>query len=121
MGVEWVAAPAGLLGGGVFLLALYQLSRRKALRSGEHPARIFVRCLAFLALVHGLGLAATAVLLVGAPVFVGPLPVEVREWMVRFALAGFACIVPGAVVLRQTGWFPRAARPGGLSNSPTPS
>jgi hypothetical protein len=113
MGVEWVAVPAGLLGGTMFLLALYQLACRKALRSGERPTRTFVRCLAFLALVHGLGLVSTAVLLVCVPVFFGPLPAEERAWMTRFTLTGFAFVVPGAIILRRTGWFPRAKRTGG--------
>jgi hypothetical protein len=113
MPVEWIAVPVGLLAGGIALLGLYLLARKKALKSGERPGVVFLRCIAFLGLVHGLGLALfTPCVLGGASLLFGPIPVEDRDWMIAFTLAGLVFVFFSGLALRWTGWFPQAARRG---------
>ena len=101
------AISAGVFGGAIALVGLYMLARAAAFKSGERPSICFVRGLAFVALLHGLGLVlVSACLLVVVPALVAPLPAEDHDWMVRFMLAGVAFIVSAGIVLRWTGWFP---------------
>jgi len=107
-----ISISAGVLGGAVALGGLYLLARTAALKSGERPAICFVRSLAFLALVHGLGLVlVSACVLVAVPTRVAPLPVEDHDWMFRFILAGVVSVVSAGLVLRWTGWFPTRLKP----------
>ena len=107
-----ISISAGVLGGAVALGGLCLLARTAALKSGERPAICFVRSLAFLALVHGLGLVlVSACVLVAVPTRVAPLPVEDHDWMFRFILAGVVSVVSAGLVLRWTGWFPTRLKP----------
>jgi hypothetical protein len=102
-----IAISVGVFGGVVALVGLYLLARTAALKSGERPAVCFVRVLAFLALVHGLGLVlVSACVLVAVPALVAPLPPDDHRWIVRFMVAGVVFVLSAGVVLRWTGWFP---------------
>jgi hypothetical protein len=110
---EWMAIPAGVLGGALFLVGLWLLARRRALKSAERAGVVFLRSVSFLALVHGVGLVlVTACVLFSVPLFFGPIAAEDREWMVRFIVAGVVLVIVAGAALRRTGWFPRARRAG---------
>lgn len=110
---DWIAIPAGVLGGALFLVGLLLLARKRALKSAERAGLVFLRSLAFLAFVHGVGLVfVTACVLVSVPLFFGPIAAEDREWMFRFIVAGVVLVIVAGAALHWTGWFPRARRAG---------
>ena len=106
MNTEWIAITAGIVGGATFLMGMYLAAIRKAAQSCERPFVIFLRCLFFLSLVHGIGLVVvTGIVLLCTPIFFGPIPVADREWMVSFILVGLVFVVSVVIALRFTGWF----------------
>jgi hypothetical protein len=110
---EWMAIPAGILGGMLFLLGLWLLARKRAVKSAERASVVFLRSVAFLALVHGVGLVlVTACVLFSGCLFFGPIAAEDREWMIWFIIAGVVLVIVAGTALRRTGWYARTGRAG---------
>jgi hypothetical protein len=110
---NWMAIPAGVLGGALFLVGLWLLARKRALKFAERAGVVFLRSVAFLAFVHGVGLVlVTACVLFSGCLFFGTIAAEDRAWMIWFIIAGVVLVILAGATLRWTGWFPRARRAG---------